>query len=68
LENVRKIVKRHAVSRGWPAGLAMQYLTLYLKFDVGPRQLEAISRFHHLAARHEITESSVRPLEMYPAT
>ena len=41
-----------AVSRGWPEGLAMQYLTLYLKFDVGPRQLEAISRFHELASTH----------------
>ena len=66
LENVKQIVKRHAVPRGWPAGLAMQYLTVYLKFDVGARELEAISRFHELAARHGVIPPSVRPLELYP--
>ena len=65
LANVKRIIKRHATPKGWPAGLAMQYLTLYLKFDVGPRQLEAISRFHELAAKHGIITSPVRALELY---
>src|SRR6185369_1927725 len=34
LANVNEIVKRYAVGKGWPAGLAMQYLTVYLKFDL----------------------------------
>jgi chorismate dehydratase len=66
LEHAAEIVKRHAVARGWPAGLALQYLTVYLKFDVGERELLAISRFHELAARHGAIEGVVRPLELYP--
>jgi chorismate dehydratase len=66
LAHVNEIVTRHAVNRGWPAGLAMQYLTMYLKFDVGPRQLEAISLFHELAAQHGALEcATTRPLELY---
>src|ERR1041385_5084871 len=34
LANVRELIERHAVPRGWPAGLALQYLTVYLKFDI----------------------------------
>jgi chorismate dehydratase len=65
LEHVAEIVKRHAVGRGWPAGLAMQYLTVYLKFDIGPQQLEAIRLFHHLAAKHDVVSGEVRALEIY---
>src|SRR5207248_2528409 len=65
LEHAAEIVKRHAVARGWPAGLALQYLTVYLKFDVGERELRAMSRFHELAAKHGAIEGSVRPLERY---
>ena len=35
--------------RGWPAALARQYLTRNLQFDIGPREIEAIRRFHQLA-------------------
>lgn len=66
LANVEEIVKRFAVGKGWPAGLAMQYLTVYLKFDIGERQLEAIKLFHQLAAKHGMIEK-VRELESYPA-
>jgi chorismate dehydratase len=68
LKHVEEIVKRHAVARGWPAGLALQYLTMYLRFDVGPRELEAIERFHELAARHGAIERAVRSLELYRST
>jgi chorismate dehydratase len=64
LENVPEIVRRHAVRRGWPAGLALQYLTVYLKFDIGQRQLEAIGRFHELAKKNGIL-GGVRGLELY---
>jgi len=43
----------------------MQYLTVYLKFDIGPRQLQAIKMFHQLAARHGAIEGAVRELEIY---
>ena len=66
LANVAEIVKRHAIAKGWPAGLAMQYLTVYLKFDIGERQLEAIRSFHRLAAKHGMIEG-VRELEIYGA-
>ena len=65
LANVKQIIKRHAAPKGWPAGLALQYLTVYLKFDIGPGQLEAISRFHELAARHGVITSPLRYVELY---
>jgi chorismate dehydratase len=46
-----RIVERHAVPRGWPADLAMRYFTHHLRYDIGPRQLEAIACFHDLAAQ-----------------
>jgi predicted solute-binding protein len=64
LAHVREIVEQHAVRRGWPAGLALQYLTVYLKFDVGERQLEAIRLFHQLAAKHGAIEGAVRGVEV----
>jgi chorismate dehydratase len=65
LENVAEIVKRYAMGRGWPAGLALQYLSVYLKFDVGERELEAIGLFHDLAAKHGATGGAVRELVLY---
>lgn len=64
LENIEQIVRRHAEPRGWPAGVAMQYLTCYLKFDVGERQLQAIRLFHELAARHHLVPAPARPLAL----
>lgn len=65
LAAVNQIVGQCAVPRGWPVELALQYLTVNLKFDVGAVQLEAIRRFHELAARHGIIASPVRPLKLY---
>jgi len=64
LADVRPIVERHAVPRGWPAGVALQYLTVHLKYDVGPRQLEAIRLFHRLAAEHGVIPAPPRPLDV----
>jgi chorismate dehydratase len=64
LADLPNIVARHAVSRGWPADLAMKYLSVYLKFEIGPPQLDAIRHFHDLASKYGIIESP-RPLDLY---
>jgi chorismate dehydratase len=62
LADVDRIVQRFAVPRGWPADLARQYLTSYLKYDVGPRQLEAVRLFHALAFKHGMLDRPPRAL------
>ena len=62
LADVDGIVERFAVPRGWPAGLARQYMTDYLKYDVGPRQLEAVRLFHALAHKHGMLDRPPRAL------
>lgn len=64
LLEVDDIVATDAVARGWPPAIARQYLTEYLKFDVGPRQLEAINRFHAYAEEVGIIPSPRRPLQV----
>ncbi|HEV8604841.1 MAG TPA: menaquinone biosynthesis protein [Tepidisphaeraceae bacterium] len=65
LSHVRDIVTQYALPRGWPAGIAHQYLTSYLKFDITPIHLQAIEKFHHLAHHHQILERPPRPLRLY---
>jgi chorismate dehydratase len=62
LAEVDEIIRRAAVPRGWPAGLALQYLTVYLKYDIGPRQIEAMERFFELAAMHELIQRPPKKL------
>ena len=50
VQNIERIVRDHAIPRGWPAELARKYLTENLRYDIGPREIEAIRRFHDLAA------------------
>lgn len=64
LLRVHDIIAQHALPRGWPAGMALQYLTTYLKFEIGNSQLKAIERFHELAARHGLIEGTPRALEI----
>jgi chorismate dehydratase len=64
LRDLENIIARHATPRGWPADLAMKYLSVYLKYDIGPAQIEAIRLFHELAAKHGII-SEVRALQLY---
>lgn len=40
-----EIAERHAAAHGWPVELARQYLGEILRYDIGPRQIEAIRRF-----------------------
>jgi chorismate dehydratase len=65
LEHVTELIARHAVPRGWPAGVALQYLTVYLKYDIGPRQLEAMRRFFELSAQHHLLPTPLHALRMY---
>jgi chorismate dehydratase len=60
LLHVDQIIRQHAVSRGWPPEVARKYLTHHLKFDIGPRQLEAIRLFHQLAYQHGVLEQPPR--------
>jgi chorismate dehydratase len=65
LAHVRELITRHGVPRGWPAGLALQYLTVYLKFDIREEHLRAIALFHELAAKYNIVPSPPRKVEIY---
>jgi chorismate dehydratase len=65
LARVDELVQRFAVPRGWPAELARRYMTEYLKYDIGQPQLQAIERFHALAARHGIIPAPPKPLRIY---
>ena len=62
LADVDAIVRRHAVPRGWPADLARRYLTEFLNYDVGPRQLEAVRLFHAMAFKHGMLDEPPRPV------
>ena len=62
LSRARQLVAQHAVPRGWPAAIALRYVTQYLKYDIGPRQLEAIERFHRLAEKHGLLSGPRKPL------
>ena len=62
LADVDGLVRRFAVPRGWPADLARRYMTEFLKYDVGPRQLEAVRLFHALAFQHGMLDRPPRPL------
>jgi chorismate dehydratase len=65
LRHVEEIIAEHAIPRGWPAEVARRYLTSYLKYDVGPRQLHAIREFHRLAAKHGAIEGELAELRLY---
>jgi chorismate dehydratase len=62
LADVDRIIARDAVPRGWPADVARRYLTQYLQFDVGPRHLAAIERYHALAFQHGVLPHRPRPV------
>ncbi|MDB5171713.1 MAG: hypothetical protein JWN51_486 [Phycisphaerales bacterium] len=66
LRHVDEIITRHALPRGWPPGIARRYLTEYLQYDIGPRQLEAVRLFHQLAHRHGVLEHAPTALNVAP--
>jgi len=66
LSRVDQLVRDFAVPRGWPADIARRYLTEYLKFTVGPRQLEAMRLFHSMAYEVGALPDAPRDLEIIP--
>lgn len=54
LADIDRIVREHAVPRGWPEALARQYLTRIMRYDIHERELQAIRQFHRLAAEEKI--------------
>lgn len=64
LANAHKLVEKFAVPRGWPAGIALQYLTMYLKYEIGPLQLQAIRTFHQYAEELGLLTGPRRELEV----
>ena len=65
LAHLPEIVARHAVPRGWPRELAMEYLSVNLQFRIGPAHLRAIAHFHELAARYGIIPKPPRALQLH---
>jgi chorismate dehydratase len=59
LERADSLVETYAVPRGWPAGLARKYITEYLKYEIGPRELEGIRLFYELAGKHGVLSEPV---------
>jgi chorismate dehydratase len=53
---IEAIVDQHAARLGWPRELAIQYLGHWLKYAIGPRQLEAIRLFFAKAQRHGVID------------
>ena len=68
MQHLPEIVERDALPRGWPADLAMRYMTEYLKYDIGERQIEAIGLFHQLAAKHGMLQHPPRQLDVVEAS
>jgi chorismate dehydratase len=66
MAHLDEIVAKDAVPRGWPANLALRYMTEYLKYDIGPRQLEAIRLFHQLAEKYRMIDGPVCELKVIP--
>jgi chorismate dehydratase len=64
LAHLDEIITRHARPRGWPTEVARRYLTEHLQFDITDRHVEAIQRFHQLAAQHGLI-GPPRELEVY---
>jgi len=65
LEKIEELLSLYAEPRGWPREIARRYLCESLKFDIGPRQLQAIRLFHDLAARHGAVPGPVRALDVW---
>src|SRR5207247_2568612 len=64
LAHIDEIIAQHARPHGWPVDLAQKYLTEYLKFEIGPRQLEAIAIFLDLAARYGLINETAGKLRL----
>jgi chorismate dehydratase len=62
MQHLHEIVERDAIPRGWPADLALRYMSEYLKYNIDDRQIQAIRLFHELAAEHGMIQGPLREL------
>lgn len=60
-----KIAATYARSSGWPEELATKYLGNILRYDLGPRELEAIVLFWSKCHRLGLIDQ-LRPMQLYP--
>jgi chorismate dehydratase len=51
-----------APAMGWPVALAKRYLTTRLKYTLGPKQKQGITRFLQMAARHDLAPLAQEPV------
>jgi len=58
VESAELIAADFGPGLNWPVTLAKRYLTKRLKFTLGPRQRQAMTRFLDLARKHELVEST----------
>ncbi len=63
-KRIDDIVARYASAAGWPNDLARQYLGHWLKYDVGPRQLQAMQLFWLYAHQAGVIDA-LRPLKKW---
>ncbi len=60
---IDEIADRYAAEHGWPLDLTRDYLGRVLRYQIGPREVEAIARFGGMAAALGVIEQS-RPLRL----
>lgn len=61
---IAEIAARHALASGWPEQLAVEYLREILRYDLGPRELEAIELFWSKCRELGLIER-LRPMKLY---
>ena len=59
-----QIAATHAVASGWPEELAIEYLSDILRYDLGPRELQAIELFWTKCLELELIDQ-LRPTKLY---
>ncbi len=64
LHRISEVATRHAQAAGWPQELAEHYLGQLLRYDLGQRELKAITTFWERCRRLGLIQS-IRPLSLY---
>ena len=62
---VRELAAAHAGAAGWPVALAEHYLGSVLRYDIGQRELKAITTFWSKCHEAGLL-GELRPLRLYP--
>lgn len=62
---IEDIVATHAAASGWPRDLAAEYLGAVLRYELGPRELEAVQLFWSRCCDLRLIEH-LRPMRFHP--